>query len=427
MSENTLNKTIPYLNRPHSIGLGAVSSACLGFLLIFSAPYGGGFFRNWLIPLVESYRINFFEGFAIIVCFIGLTVYGIKIKRYEQFLFLSIILVSYTRLLSLLTAEQAELVQIVSVFRYVKALVVIYILANLFTYSKNRVAFIWGLIVGVSIETIMGIYIALNEGKGVFISINTFQLQIFFIIVCSLVYVNKKHRFAMFVFITALLLGIAATQTRSALVQLITVLIFTTMWYVWSKKKKIPKPVISLTLFSSMSIFLLAILFPVIFEGLFVRIISAIGGDGLIYRYYLLDKALGAFLQHPITGIGSGGFARQLDFLPQVFNVEVPQHYVGLGLTTHNTFLGVIAETGVIGLIAYLLWVIGVIAISAKILKLANIKTNGDIYAIAASLMMINFIVSDFWSQSSFFPITNTLLGFMLGWLREKNKINKAS
>lgn len=429
MQGSTSDNTLYYTNtiRVSNIRLGQIVSWGLGFLLIFSAPYGGGFFRDWLIPL-WGYRISLFEVFAIPVVYGGLIYYGIRIKKYEQFLFLSILLVIFSRILSLLTAKQVELTQSMSVMRYVETLVIIYIFTNLFTDSKNRAAFIWGIIIGVVIELIGGIYIALSGAKGVFISIATFQLQIFLIIVCLFAFANKKHRFIMLMFILLLLLSIAASQVRTALIQLITVLV-AAMWYA-KRQKRILKPIVSAVLFSSIAIFLLAILFPFMFEGMITRTKSAIfSAEGNIYRYYLFDKALSTFLEYPITGIGSGGFARQQDYLPQIFGVELPPYYAELGyqLSTHNTFLGVLSETGVVGLTAYLLWVIAIIIISIKILRLADIKTNHGIYAVVASLMMIMFIISDLWSQNSFCPITNSLSGFMLGWLRAntKREINK--
>jgi len=398
-----------------------IISLCFGFLLIFAVPYGAGYFKDWLIPLAGSYRINLFEAFAMPVIYGGLIYYGIRIKKYEQILFLSIILTILSRIISLLAADGVQVTQWISIFRYVETLALVYICANLFSNQRNRHFFTIGVIIGVAIETVGGIFVFLIHDKGIFISTSSFMLQVFLIITCILAFINKKHRFLVIVLVLTMVLATFATLTRAAWIFLMTSVLMFVLVYL---KKQILKNILLFSGLTGMIILLLGNILPYTTTEIFAsRMESALGGEGsVLYRFYLWDMAIASFLQHPIVGIGSGSFGRQQEHLPKIFHVELPAYYAELDiqLSTHNTFLGVLSETGMSGLAAYLLWIIAVTGICRKIFRLSNIYCNNDKYVIAASIIVISSVIGDVISQYSFMPISSAFIGFALGWLRER-------
>ncbi len=408
--------------------IGHIISACFGFLLIFVAPYGHGYFKDWLIPLTSSYRINLFEAFAIPIIYGGLIYYGPKIRKSEQFLFLSIILVIFSRIVSTLAAENVQIVQYISIFRYIETLVLIYICANLFSNQKNRHFFIMGIIIGVAIETVGGIFVHLKtQYRGIFVSNSSFILQTFLIIACILAFINRKGKFRMTVFILAMVLAILGTLTRTAWIFLITSVLILALVY---SKKRILKNILLFIVSTGIVVLLIGKRLPVSTEIFVSKTKSAFSGSGtVLYRFYLWDMSIASFLQHPIFGIGSGSFARQQENLPQVFNVELPEYYrnLNLQLSTHSTFLGVLSETGIVGLVAYLFWIIAIMGIFRKIFRLSNVYLSHDRYVIAASLIIISLIIFDTITQCSFTPMSSTFIGFALGCLREKSKISRTS
>jgi O-antigen ligase len=131
---------------------------------------------------------------------------------------------------------------------------------------------------------------------------------------------------------------------------------------------------------------------------------------------------LGAFFSKPITGIGSGGFERQLEQLPQVFNVKSDHSDQYTRLSSHSTFLGVLAETGIVGMFAYLFWAYAVISI---ILSAVNNVVNHP-FALGCVIMLAVFIVSDLWSQNSFLPNMSFMLGYVLGFMREREMVSES-
>lgn len=408
--------------------IGHIISTCFGFLLIFVSPYGNGYFKDWLIPLTSSYHINLFEAFAIPIIYGGLIYYGPKIRKSEQFLFLSIILVIFSRIVSTLAAENVQTLQYISIVRYIETLVLIYICANLFSNQKNRHFFIIGIIIGVAIETVGGIFVHLKtQYKGVFVSNSSFILQTFLIIAYILAFINRKGKFRMTVFILAMALAIFATLARTAWLFLITSVLIIVLVY---SRKRILKNLLLFIVSTGIVLLLIGKRLPVSTEIFVSRTKSALSGGGsILYRFYLWDMSIASFLQHPIFGIGSGSFARQQKDLPQVFNVKLPEYYrnLNLQLSTHSTFLGVLSETGIVGLAAYLLWIIAIIGIFRKIFRLSNVYLSHDRYVIAASLIIISLIIFDTITQCSFTPISSTFIGFALGYLREKNKMRRTS
>ncbi|HXF49203.1 MAG TPA: O-antigen ligase family protein [Verrucomicrobiae bacterium] len=75
---------------------------------------------------------------------------------------------------------------------------------------------------------------------------------------------------------------------------------------------------------------------------------------GTVYlRLFLWGVAWKLFLSHPVAGIGMGQFAGEMAQFPEMKNIAVFESVHGL--STHNLLLAFLAETGLVGTLAFLL------------------------------------------------------------------------
>ena len=353
---------------------------------------------------------------------IALCLYGFRVKRQERFLYGSLCLVILSRLVSLVAAGHMELEQSVSVFRYVEGMVVIYVCSIFFLAEVNRTRFVAGVMCGVALETVGGIAMfAMNGGqeRGIFISVNSFMLQVF-VIVLGILAIRARHQVLLTtVAILIIFVGVLATLTRSALLLLgvCVVLLFL------ADRRGFVRPLLVLgtTVTIAVAVFASGSLVPELKAAVTSRNEDAFAVQGsVLHRFYLWDIALGTFVDHPLFGIGSGGFARLEAGAPQFFNVELSKEYRGedYHLSTHNNLLGVASETGLFGLFAGFLFALAVF----KLCLSTNLKQamfESPVVASAAILIMA-LMLSDIWAAGSFTPISNTFIGFLAGWSREK-------
>jgi O-antigen ligase len=136
-------------------------------------------------------------------------------------------------------------------------------------------------------------------------------------------------------------------------------------------------------------------------------------------RLYMWDQCLGTFLENPITGIGSGSFARKVGELSQLFKFKLPSYYdPTTSFRAHSLIFGLIAETGIVGLSAYFCWIIAITISSLKVLRLGNVSSKDDIYAIVAALLILGVPIGDLIGEFSFVAPSNWLIAFVYGWLR---------
>jgi len=99
------------------------------------------------------------------------------------------------------------------------------------------------------------------------------------------------------------------------------------------------------------------------------------------------------------------------------------KRYIEQRHSPHHTLLAIASDTGIVGLIAYFFLVISIISICRRSLSLCKIKSRENTTIIAASLLIIGLIASELLGGPGIYfgPISNTFIGFLLGWLRENN------
>jgi O-antigen ligase len=410
---------INFLTTLKALTFQQIACLVLGFILICAVPFAGGLAQNWFIPLAEGYRISYFYLAEILIFGIGIFLFPICLHgKEERFLFFSLVAIVISRIISLLFASKMQLSQFISIARYIEVALSIYVILNLVTDRKNFNFFAAGLFLGALLESVGNVIIFFNtvaDSRGILIGIPSYQIQILVVITCVLLFTSTR-KWGYAIPISIMLWGILSTKTRAAYLQF-----FMSMGLVlwWGWRKAILKKMIPIIAFSIL--FLSAISYnpppsPDKMEtARRYRIEEVSSEHGTIrWRFYLWDKSLGAFFLHPVSGIGSGGFGRQFNELPQVFNIKIEDYRKNVVLTSHNTVLGILAETGIIGFLAYLLWFI---ALTKIIIKTQKVNSNDSI-AVAASFMLIIFLISDFWSQNSFYPNSSFFIAIILGRLR---------
>lgn len=427
-----LHQIFEFLKNLRRISFLQGVSFFLGLILLTAVPYSAGFCKDWYIQIGGSYRLNFFYGIQFILYGILLLHFRYSIKtRFERWIYLGLLATLLARGLSLLFAVEMERIQILSLVRYIEVFLCIYCLTNLWEDARNRLAFLSGLFIAVVVECIMGYAMFIVSGgflRGIFTGVPAYQMLVLFSMF-MLLEAKHEHWLKLTIFSCLLLLGIVGTQTRSALLQLFigfgAVGMLSLIQGYFQKfllVAAIPVAFVSGLAYLQNSQFQAAKnrLAEAYIES-YIKTTEAEEGEGvssgtLQWRYFLWDKSLGAFKSHPITGIGSGGFPRQLPHLPQVFGVRLDRVDKNMPLSTHNTFLGVLSETGIIGVLAYLIWIIGV----GRVAWICFFSTKDNSVLIGFSILVGIFIFSDFWSQQSFIPNMSFSVAFLLGYLRQK-------
>ena len=97
------------------------------------------------------------------------------------------------------------------------------------------------------------------------------------------------------------------------------------------------------------------------------------GEDVISVREYLWDAAIKAFHENPIFGIGVGKFGA----------------YTNLGTDTHNTYLQVLCEQGIIGFILYILGIICCLFHSIRALDIVHDLENRNIIQAALGMQLV--------------------------------------
>lgn len=400
-----------------------------GFFMLFCSPLPGGPIASLILYRVESigYGFDIFEIFlAVLVLVRILQSPKLVFLQHARKLYFSVVLVMVSRLMSLLYADQPYIGQYVSFLRYIEVFAAIFVFQSIALSKKELSSFLLGLLCGTVIEAVGDIFVAYQGQRGMFISFTAIAFQVFFLVYFLLLFLEKK-KWKYVLLVSFFVLSLIATQTRTFFINAALSAIFA-LWFV-RKQVSIQKAVISFIILISFGGAVIH-LFPDIYERTFERsmlLFDPSSGSGV--RYFLWDKAFGAFLENPLLGIGSGGFARNVAYLPQYFNVLLPGDYAEMAyanMGTHSTITNVMAETGVVGMLAYFVWIFAIFSLFRKVVPAAiNSKDSSLILALVASCAAT--ILSDLWTVGSFGMVSSCLIGLLLGWMgRQPDSIGRA-
>jgi O-antigen ligase len=399
----------------------------LGILIFSAIPYTSGFCTQWYFQLAEGYRVSYFYvAEALVFVFVLASSRPLfSLKGFKWFAW-GIGLTLLARILSLVFAIESEGLQWLSLARYAETGITLFVLSLLFHQAPARQGFLTGLLVAAVLESVLGFAIMVDtQGlhRGIVSGVPAYQLQLLvFFLVFSLAVYHKKYAVSVALLILVEL-GLYATQTRSIFLQWLPGSMLVLVWS--ARHGYLGRAALLMIVVVGAAVLLLMALpkssnsSSLRYQEMLARVkskseqqVSTGDGGTIQWRLFLWDKSLGAFLKQPVTGIGSGGFARQVDHLPQVFDVKLARSDKDTPLSTHNTFLGVLSETGLLGVVAYGFWFFAVLHLLVPVLRHRFLEPQPA----SVALMLLVFVFSDFWTQQSFLPNMTYLLGWLLGW-----------
>jgi len=255
---------------------------------------------------------------------------------------------------------------------------------------------------------------------------------------------GKKYRiflaFSFIIFVAALLV----TQTRNAWLSTFLCLLLLIIFIILhSKKFEMKRSFLILTLISSilvMSSLVLVVtsLKPEVTERAeqTTKVEESIDQSGqvqssLLTRVFIWHTAYLAFLEHPVIGIGAYSFpfsSHQYYKVPRL----IFENYVE-GLSPHVTYLAVAAETGLIGLFAFLFFLVASLKFSFDSIKHSKSFEDSSFSLLLFGPLIyitISMLMTDAWLWGQGIILWGIILGLNL-WNRktliQKNKIEASA
>jgi O-antigen ligase len=146
--------------------------------------------------------------------------------------------------------------------------------------------------------------------------------------------------------------------------------------------------------------------------------------SSLVTRMFIWDTALNAFREHPLIGIGVYAFpysSHQYSRLPEF----IYSRYVEK-LPPHQTHLAVLAETGIVGFMGFLIFIGTALKLAFTSITLAK-NEKGKQYALVAAIGVVYCIVSMFFTDAWLWGQQLILLSLVLGLMLAIRKINTST
>lgn len=143
--------------------------------------------------------------------------------------------------------------------------------------------------------------------------------------------------------------------------------------------------------------------------------------NSIISRLLIWDTALNAFLANPIIGVGVYGFASSSHEY-----ADVPSQYYRKyvrDLSPHQTFLAVLAETGIIGAIGFGVFFFSLLQTAFRSINRA-LDDRGRRYAFVCAMAVIYCAVSMFITDAWLWGQQIVLLGIVAGSMIANGKIS---
>ncbi|WP_406568107.1 O-antigen ligase family protein [Caldinitratiruptor microaerophilus] len=245
-----------------------------------------------------------------------------------------------------------------------------------------------------------------QPGVGIASARGVYELQVWFAVTGLMMAAQRSRvRFA-WLLGGAGILGVAATMIRTAWMQLIIAIGLGALTLNGQARGRYVRRAVLGAVSLGVGIVILAKTSPY----LQYKLQQLTQGTGTIgVRLALWSMGLHAFRAYPFLGIGSGGFARYADIIAGEAGVPVPPQYLDWRLSAHNTVVGILAETGLAGLLAYAMYVLGVIQVVRRLARSANGEGVSPTTA-ALGPTLASTVILDTVAQSSFGPLTLALL-----------------
>jgi len=386
----------------------------LSFLFVFA-------FVN---PNLLSIPIPYFNSFEVLIIpvlplFLPFVLHK-RLTRREMQLYFSILCVILSSFISILFAEYWRNDQFISIFRYVEYAAVAYATSAILDEEATLKCFIKGTVYFVITETFLGaIRFIVSSGhmRGYFLTNGIYLQQVFVALVAlGAILSSKDKRTARnwFIMLIFLCCGILIAEIRIGYaVMVFSIGLFPFLFGGGLNRKLLRTLLTCLVLFLSVLVLLYRTGY---LDVVLIRLQQLVEGTGTAQIRFLLWKlAWALFISHPVSGIGTGGFSRYKEYYAPSFSVVLEEEY--MGLSTHHTILDILAETGLIGFMAYILYCLCLMRIVRYLSKVSRIVHSNwnRIVAVAVQISLISTLFMDTFAEGSFTQVGAVLTGVALG------------
>ncbi|HEY3414485.1 MAG TPA: O-antigen ligase family protein [Armatimonadota bacterium] len=398
--------------------MDSLVAALLALTLLVSPPYSLGPLRDLVLRIEGGGGITLFD-LAVAISALAMTLrHGITVNRVESKVYLGLLLVVLSRVISVLSSDVASIGMAFSVFKYVECILIVFVCSKCLRDSFARRLFLRILLVGTVVECLSGMALWLEFAeRGIFLSTTNLRFEGLFICVVALSSLAGRWTLWRIAVFSTLLGGITASQTRSAAIV---------------AALSVALGVVAMRGVKRWRIVAMAVILSVVIGGVVVYLPSLTGGmtsrmqnltntesGTTSVRLSLWARAVGIFLSHPLTGVGSGAFARldpsDIDGAVQIpFSLAPEPSAAEAGLGTHSVLSGVLAETGILGLLAYLFWWFSAIRVCHRSLRTGP-DADDQTVIVAVSCFCLISLFSDAVYAGSFEYSVMCLLGLLMG------------
>ncbi len=319
------------------------------------------------------------------------------------------------------------------------ALFIVFIVTLLAFYSKNKMmSVLYFFIIAVFLHSLVVVYLGITSSLRVFGILGVYYIDfagLGSIMSFILILYSRGFRRIMFSSIFVIItLGLIITQTRNAWIStyfaMFTLLIFLFCKgkFTYTKRSSIFAWIIGSFMLIT-AIFLLAENYNSNIENrlgvdnqvqVTVNDPTSFGGNSFVTRAMIWQTSVMAFLKHPVIGIGCYAFRHVSNMyytIPKVFY----KLYVE-GRTPHITYLQVITETGIIGLIGFLFFIYSIVKFMIMTLRL-NLSRDDIVRTLIIIWSFVYIIFSMFMTESWLYGQYIVWIGVLLGFLVNNFKL----
>lgn len=315
------------------------------------------------------------------------------------------------------------------------SLIIVFFVTILGFSSKKKMMFVFSIfIVAVFLHSLFVIYLGVTTGSRVFGILGVYYIDyagLGSVVTFILALYNKGTKRIIFSTIFIIItLGLILTQTRnawfSAAFAIGTLILFL---FFNAKKAFIKRSILILLALAVIGLLIVSSSGTGVDVGdrldVNKRAITltddpeSVGLNSFVSRSMIWHTAFYAFLEHPLIGIGPYAFK----YTSQLYYV-IPKGFYKLyveGRTPHITYLQVLTETGIVGFMAFLFFIIALIKLLVQSLKLL-IERDDFIITLMIIWSLVYIIFSMMMTESWLYGPYIVWLGVLLGFLVNNKK-----
>ena len=332
-------------------------------------------------------------------------------------------------------------------FNFVSIFLITFFVGSLLTEYKHIIKLIFVFLFMSALNGVNVIIVAITTANRVFgfmgVTYVDFVCIAFLLVILLLVYYRKTHMLPLSLLAAFFFISLIFTQTRSTLLALILTLLVGAIFLFANSdrfsinRKGFIKTIVLLTVLISLGlVFLISHIpgavnrFSELSSGTSIDVVdeNSFGQSSLVTRLLIWYTAFNAIKQHPIIGIGAYSFASESGYYNKL-PVAMYKLFVK-NLSPHITYLAILTETGIVGLIGFLFFLISVINTSLKAFKKS--RTNTQMYFSSGLLLLQIYItfsmcITDAWLWGQCGALWGLIMGISLANYKIVSKSNRTS